>query len=255
MIKIDGFLPSDAESWLCNLSKDEIENGLFPLEQLLQGSFYYPSSGVDGGPILDFSFYVQSFVYVDYIISKERALQEMESFEKGGYSAVGVRDLREQDLNPTGWTPNIMPDKQEDERLNMNFLKFPVPYAVWVVFERHADRPETHGPKRFSLIMMCADGAAAYQAIYNSNGLYPRWIAIIQPGTGFGFNYTDFTNQKKILYKSVSDNSRGRPELLVYGGYGKNCYNTPCWQEYKKSIAVITGYYPKNEGEVVVFKR
>ena len=32
-----------------NLTEDEILNGHFPLEDLLKNSFYYPSSGFDGG--------------------------------------------------------------------------------------------------------------------------------------------------------------------------------------------------------------
>ena len=53
------------------------------------------------------------------------------------------------------------------------------PFATWMVFERLPEFGEDHGPKRFSLLYLCADGVATYQALYWTHGVHPRAIAII----------------------------------------------------------------------------
>jgi hypothetical protein len=55
-------------------------------------------------------------------------------------------------------------------------------FAVWYIFDRDKDRDEDHGPQRFSLLYLCADGIAAYQELYWQNHAAPEVLAIIQPG-------------------------------------------------------------------------
>ena len=64
------------------------------------------------------------------------------------------------------------------------------PFAQWYLFDRDCSRGEDHGPQRFSLIYLCADGVAAYQALYWQYHTAAAVLTIIQPGTGFCCDYT-----------------------------------------------------------------
>ncbi|MGN1215563.1 MAG: hypothetical protein ACI4TJ_04870, partial [Candidatus Cryptobacteroides sp.] len=77
---------------------------------------------------------------------------------------------------------------------------------------------EDRGPKRFSLMYICGDGAATYAALYSEKKIAPTVLAIIHPGTGWGGNYTDFFNPEKILRKII-DSGKKRPLLFYGGGY------------------------------------
>ena len=95
--------------------------------------------------------------------------------------------------------------------------------------------PESHGPHRFSLLYLCAEGVAAFQALYVANQLAPAAIGIIQPGYGFGGNWTDFTDRDRIFAGIVLDNPAGHPKFLLHGGIGpREFYDQPCWPEYSE---------------------
>jgi hypothetical protein len=65
-------------------------------------------------------------------------------------------------------------------------------------------------------------------------------IAIIQPGHGFGGNYTDFTDPERILARSVFGNPAGAPQLLLYGGwFERKLYREPCWPGYRELICFL----------------
>jgi hypothetical protein len=55
----------DAE-WLTDLSLPAIMHEPFPMDQVLQDSLYYPSSGFDGDPVRHLAGNILSFIYVDY---------------------------------------------------------------------------------------------------------------------------------------------------------------------------------------------
>ena len=59
------------------------------------------------------------------------------------------------------------------------------PYCSWSIFQLREDVPAIHGPPRFSLLYLCADGVAAFQALYYANSASPKAVAVIQPGTAF----------------------------------------------------------------------
>ena len=77
------------------------------------------------------------------------------------------------------------------------------PFGEWLVFEREAGVAEDHGPERFSLVYVGADGVASYQALYLQNEVAPEVLAIIQPGTGWGGSYTDFRRPDGFLAEVV----------------------------------------------------
>lgn len=209
------------ETILNELTPESIADGEFPVKELLRNSVYYPASAFDGGIIRDCNvnrkdWNVLSFIYCDYAMTR-RNLQETNM--PRGYHILGQRQLTERDLVPDGWTPELPPN------LDMQSYQYTVsqfankrPFATWMVFERLPEFDETHGPKRFSFLFICGDGVATYQALYWTQKLAPRAIAIIQPGTGFGFNWTDFFKKNDPLYWTVKNNPAGMPEY-VYCGY------------------------------------
>ncbi len=77
-------------------------------------------------------------------------------------------------------------------------------------------------------------------------------MAVIQPGTGFGLNWTDFTNPEAPLAKTVMM-SDVMPEYFFYGGHGDFDYDDFAWPRYSL-IDRITNYYPKAEGSVTIWR-
>lgn len=222
--------------WLHDLTPETIQNKPFPLRKLLKDSLYYPASGFDGNPIRHMAGNIHSFIYVDYGYERdefERALHEQGFL---GYEILAEREVTERELVPHGWNPT--PPLPYECRPNSNDCK--APFCLWVVLQRRADMPPNHGPERFSLLYLCADGAAAFQALYVANGLVPKAIGIIQPGHGFGGNYTDFTDPERILARSVLGNPAGQPELLLYGGwFSRDLYRAPCWPSYREQVCFL----------------
>ena len=119
-------------------------------------------------------------------------------------------------------------------------------------FERDPEFGKEHGPQRFSLLYLGAEGAAAYSGLYLANKITPKAMAIIQPGTGFGLNWTDFTDFDAPLAKTVRMGN-AMPEYFFYGGIGDFSYDNFAWPGYKM-ITRITNYYPRSEGSVTVWQ-
>ena len=226
-------------SWLLNLTCAEMEQGTFPLRDLLRDSFYYPASGFDGTPVKYFAGHFLSFVYVDYGRTCDDFKRELEHPGFDGYELVGFRSVGTQELAPEGWRP-MPPDPVSHTGWIQN------PFGVWSVFQRRDDVPEDHGPSRFSLVYLCADGVAAFQAFYVTNAIAPKAMAIVQPGVGIlGGNYTRFKDPEEILFRSVLLTSGGLPDILVYGGNGDlTWYQQACWPEYQRHV--LTFSLPNN---------
>lgn len=68
---------------------------------------------------------------------------------------------------------------------------------IWVVMEGPYDLSVNHDPRRLSLLYLCIDGVNAFQTLYVERGISLKAIAIIQPGEGFGGNYTWRVQQTK----------------------------------------------------------
>ena len=220
-------------SWLANAI-----NPLGPLDirQVLTDSVYYPACGRNGDPVKFLAkkgYY--SFVYADYAVGKGPVLESLTSLMHGfkGYGVIAQRDVNEDELVPNGWVPDLPTQTDGDPRRFAEAMK--APFATWAVLERQEGLDEEHGPKRFSLLYIGGDGVATFQALYPGNKTYPAVIAIIQPGTGFGGNWTDFTDPNKILARSVLDNPYGIPDYLLHDGSGSG-EEQPCWPAYGKHV-------------------
>ena len=210
---------------LNELTPESIVHGGFPVRALLYNSVYYPASEFDGGIIRDCNvnrkdWKVLSFVYCDYK-ETERSLSETDM--PRGYRLLGERRLTEAELVPNRWVPQFPPNfDMERYQYTVRHFANKHPFATWMVFERMPEFSEDHGPKRFSLLFLCAEGVAAYQALYWTHQLSPRAVAIIQPGTGFGGNWTDFFKKSDPFYWTVSHNPAGMPDCVYCGFWARS---------------------------------
>lgn len=229
--------------WLSRLTTESIQNGPFPLREILQSSLYYPASGFDGDPVKYLTGDIHSFVYVDYGDEEEafeRALQT-EGFK--GYRLLGKRAVPEKTLLPRNWDPDVLPPEY---RLPDEFPEaYGTPFCTWIVLERLPGFDDEHGPARFSLLYWSHEGVSAFLKLYFFRGITPRAVAIIQPGYGFGGNWTAFADPNEILARVVLNNPAGQPKILLFGGHGRrNYYREPCWPDYRRCL----GFLPKAGG-------
>lgn len=205
----------------------------FPLQDILHRSVYYPSSGRDGNPIKHLGGFSHSFICVDYGIQRDDLLHSLndERHRFKGYEILFTKDVTEQELAPRGYS--LLPLQSYDGQPNEQ--GFVDPFAIWAVLQRQPEFDNNHGPERFSLLFISADGAATYQVLYYANQCAPEVLAIIQPGHTFGGNWTDFTDPKLIFARSVLGNKYGTPKYLLYGQWYDD-YENPCWPQYAKKM-------------------
>ena len=226
---IPGIKRQEVPDWI--LQTDGTEK--VPIRDLLQGSLYYPASGRDGDPVRYLGGLVHSFVYVDDSIEHDDMMKSLydERYKFKGYSLLGCRDVTKADLTPNGWRP-VPPGPGDGNPRNMGMFR-KAPYAIWSIHERNSDRDQEYGPKRFSLLNVCGDGAASFQALYHTNECAPDVVAIIQSGGG---NWTEFRDPSKVFGRDVLENPNGTPRFLLYGGWGDGEYRPSCWPRYSEEI-------------------
>ena len=206
-----------------------------PLKEMLQNSVYYPASGFDGGPIRLLGGNYYSFIYVDYGVNEIKLLNELHEIR--GYRPLFVRDVMQHELTPHGWVERIPKglDQREFRRPPSGWIK--PPFAKWVVLERTPGFDDQHGPTRLSLLYICGEGVATFQALYYSMETFPDLVCVIQPGTGFGGNWTNFCDEKQIFARTVAENYAGHPRYLMHGwsqGHAKDS----CWpNSYPREVA------------------
>ena len=100
------------------------------------------------------------------------------------------------------------------------------PFCSWLIFERKPEFDESHNPVRFSLLYLCADGAAAYQALYLSNNIAPKFLCLINPGMG-----TDYYLENCLLHRSIKYDLKKVPDYLVTDSISR-IY----WSEYQNLV-------------------
>jgi hypothetical protein len=192
-----------------------------PTSDLLKNSVYYPACGFDGRPVKYCGSFSHSFIYVDYGVSSERIVAELwRHYSFGSYRIVGGRFVaKEELLGPHNWQTQL-PIEAIDGNPRRYKNHVVEPFAYWAVFERATHLGDSHGPQRFSLLYIAGDGAATFQSLYYSNRLAPCLVAVIQPGEGFGYNWTNFYDSRQIFARSVLANPHGLPDYLLLGGNG-----------------------------------
>jgi len=213
---------------------------------MLENSLFYPASGFDGDPVKQLGRRIHSFIYADYGSTEQEldtALRE-EGFT--GYRLIAQRSVRRDELQVhSNWSPRVAPTPNEIAALEdkLRFARPEAAFCRWLVFERQERMPATQGAARFSLLYLLADGAAAYQALYSAREIAPEVLAIIQPGHGFGPNYTNFFAPGGLLHRSVRDGGGPLPEFFLTGHNLRGATaDRPSWPEYPRLVGEhVTG--------------
>ena len=251
-------LPKACQSeWLSRVDPATIQDAEFPLADILRDSLYYPASGFDGDPVRYLAGNVLSFVYVDYGHSRKELDDELTNPGFRGYEVIARRKVKTKELVPRERTPPpLSPADGGDFRYRMrewtpfpsskdrnpfnHFIQMKQSFCSWIIMQRCMEMPASHGPKRFSFLYLCADGVAAFQALYVANGISPALVAVIQPGAECALNWTNFECPERIFARSVLENPAGRPRILLYGGRGKrDWYLQPCWPDYSERLCFL----------------
>ncbi len=221
-----------SSDWLISVTAQTMATEPFPVMKVLQQSLYYPASGIDGGPVKYLGRWFSSFIYADYGYGRQMFLDELAARPFLGYRAIGMRSVEKNELAPNGWLEPLLTNAEIQQATRYMKERGEKPFCEWVIFERDASAPPSHGPERFSLLYLNADGAAAYKALYVGNAMRAKAIAVIQPGHAFGGNWTDFTDPQAILARVVLSNPVGMPEFFISGGFGRLKYLPTPWPSY-----------------------
>ena len=198
-------------TFLSILTSASIQTSSLPIAELLKNSVYYPSSQFDGSVVKAYAHDYQSFVYCDYGVTEAELITQLQTFR--GYHVLAHRPVQQEELIPNGWQPQVPRHLLSDYSKYPDYVK--PPFAHWAIYERKPEYSETHGPVRFSLLYIGGEGVATYQALYWSNRTTAKAIAIVRPGTGFGFNWTNFLDGEKALGYVVIQNPHGQPDFIL----------------------------------------
>lgn len=201
----------------------------FNIIDILEDSVYYPASGIDATPVEVFGNKYCSFINVDYSMSYDDVRRSMEfDFNPVGYKLIGIKDVALEELTPNGQNySQIKFNEHELKRLKdhqfINDLYYSFAssaYAIWAVYELENESANTNvKAKRFSLLHIRGEGCETFKQLYYHNKKNPKAIAIINPGEGYGDNWTKFTDYKYRFYQSirnnVDNNGADMPEYML----------------------------------------
>ena len=218
-------------SWLLELGSTNVQ---FPIANILQGSVFYPASGLDGRAVKYLAGFSHSFVYADCNVPLEVLTRNLDTFK--GYRVYLSRSVRQEELcfDPfRAILPTLSDGDPDYLHVEITFL----PYALWAVYERLPDFGEAHGPERFSLLFVGGEGAATFQALYHSNQCAPSVIVLIKCDAFTG-NWTQFFDPKKIFARSVLQNPEGLPDYLFFCDHSR----TPAWPGYSRLLHTVVSY-------------
>lgn len=197
---------------------DKVPLEHFPVRSFLAESAYYPAAGTDFWPVLALADRCHTFVWADYCVSAEEAVEALHQLHPSELRDVTQEAL----LDGRCWRPSYRP------RCDRGF-PYARPFALLARFRvgsedgrRYAGRisqffPDTEDliPREVELLFVGGEGVATYQALYCTQGVAPKVLTILRPGTGFGFNWTDFRAAGDALENAVRDNPGGLPEGLL----------------------------------------
>jgi hypothetical protein len=180
---------------------------------------FYPGSGTDGQPVKFFGsrHAAHCFVFADYGITRDHVLGELgeAGHPFAGYVSVGRTELSQLDLTPNGWEPHIQPKGGP--------LGPEGPYALIGILERRPGFDDAHGPKRLAIMFLCADGVAAYDALFCQAKAKPPFAIVLQDH-GYGGNWTWFGRGGSL--EQLASRTRRLPEFLLVAE------NTDAWAGY-----------------------
>lgn len=192
MIQYLATITETVPEWLANY----VPGKKIDIQEVLKSRvLYYPGSGDDGQPVKTFgqTHSIHTFLYVDYLLTRENLLNNLAKRGFTGYHPLGRLEISESDLVPNGWNQHVHLPAENQRMMTMFVANDVKPYCFMEIFERNADRDETHGSSRFAIIFLCGDGIASYDAIFcNEKSNVPAPFVLVLQDHGFGCNYDRF---------------------------------------------------------------
>jgi hypothetical protein len=192
---------------------------------------FYPGSGTDGQPVQFFGsrHAAHCFLYADYGITREYVQQELgaNGHPFVGYVSIGRKELLEHDLIKNVWVPSIKPGAAPQGPLAPMRA-----YAFVEILQRQPGFDDAHGPRRLAMLFLCADGVAAYDALFCQPKARAPYTVVLQDH-GWGGNWTKF-GQGGALEQLASRTER-LPQLLLVAA------NTDVWQGYSAIDGAVAG--------------
>lgn len=224
-------------NWINSITAENFEKS-FNLNEILKNSTFYPASGIDATHIEALSECV-SFVHVDYSVPENEVKRALNNdFQGVGYKLIGLRHIAESELTPNGFAPNNFPLK-DSEKDRMDFMtkakNTHKPFCFWAIYEidETLTGRTTGKVEKFSLLHIGGEACATFDALYVSNNINPKAVAILNPSEGFGDNWTKFTDPDYRLFRLMQLNSEKNsvslPEYVFTNmTSGENCF----WPNY-----------------------
>lgn len=171
-------------------------------KMFLSKSLFYPASGLDGSIIEKHHKSNQNFVYCDYGIAKEEVEMNLDTFN--GYSAK----YREFDIYELfgDYDKDLANFKEQVPTSEAVRKMIQEPFAFISKYTLNKGFDDNHGPENFQLLYLCTDGVLTYKALYWQNKCAPKILAIKNPGTGFGGNWTDFRKKNSPFGRAIKEN-------------------------------------------------
>jgi hypothetical protein len=186
------------------------------MDQFLNGSVFYPCSGLDGAPIKYVGKTFQRFFYADYFTRKSDFFWDCQAGGCRGYTTSSVEELDVRTALGCSWE-EIAQESPETIR-ELPFKWHPEnAFLALARFEREPSYSDDHGPERFELLFAQCEAIALFRATYGRYGVVPGCLAHIRPGLSFGGNFRGYTEQ---LDRAMRQNRAGLPEFLLYDHLG-----------------------------------
>lgn len=238
----------------------------FNIKDILENSAFYPASGKDGTHFAELANKgIRSFIHVDYSEDKVSVKDSlMREFQGIGYRLIGIKEISQKELSPNGFFPkgNFPLNEHERNRINDkddSFIKEKFegrnfnPFVLWAVYELSSKANNHHDSKsdRFSIVHIGGEACTAFNDIYLSNKINPAAVVLLNPGEGYGDNWTLFSNTDFRLYKMLKLNAQNQdqkmPKYVLKNSNGFQKSSEKFWNDYSSE-------YSKHSSEISINK-
>lgn len=189
---------------------------------------YYPGFGDDGHPLEVFgkAHAAHCFVFADYGNPAAHYWEQLtnphHSGHPKGYEPLSVQRIQQSDLGVVNWVPHHTGPGPDS--IAAGFIRdMGEPFGIFAVLQRMSEFGPDHGPERLALIILGADGFAAYDGLYCQGG--PPPYAVLLQEHGFGGNWDRFGDGGILCELAQRFN---RPEWILVAD------NTRPWPGYTR---------------------
>jgi hypothetical protein len=224
-------------------------NTSFNIKNILENSAFYPASGKDGTHLEELANKgIKSFIHADYTEDKTSVKNSlMREFSGIGYRCIGIKEISKKELSPDGFFPKgrFPLNEHEQNRIKndgdikgkFNGKNFS-PFTMWAVFELipSSNNHDESKSDRFSILHIGGEACAAFYDVYLSNKINPAAIILLNPGEGYGDNWTLFSNPDFRLHKMLKLNAENEnqkmPKYILKNGSGFQKSSIKFWNNY-----------------------